>query len=118
MLFYFTFEFSPVENVPMRDCSELYQLGYKAPGVYWIDPTGKVGYDRMVKVFCEDGWTHILRRDSRKADDTVMTLFYAQIICFAVEEAMSFRRRLTRSKLEITTVALAMLRRSSGWAAK
>ncbi len=32
----------PVYPPPVSDCSEIYRLGFKLPGPYWIDPTGDI----------------------------------------------------------------------------
>jgi hypothetical protein len=47
---------------PVSDCSELYRLGYQLPGVYSIDPSGSRNISIAVEVYCQDGWTYLLRR--------------------------------------------------------
>ena len=46
----------------MRDCASVYQSGLKQPGAYSIDPSGQGKITLAVAVYCENGWTHILRR--------------------------------------------------------
>jgi len=48
----------------MSDCSEVYRLGFTLPGPYLIDPTGKRDQHSAVEVYCQDGWTYVLRRQS------------------------------------------------------
>ncbi len=47
---------------PVSDCSELYRLGYRLSGVYVIDPSGSRDVSKSVEVYCQDGWTYLLRR--------------------------------------------------------
>ena len=46
----------------LLDCSELYRAGFILPGFYQIDPTGNSSASLGRNAFCENGWTHILRR--------------------------------------------------------
>ena len=46
----------------LLDCSELYRAGFTLPGFYKIDPTGNRSATLGRYAFCENGWTHILRR--------------------------------------------------------
>ena len=46
----------------LLDCSELHRAGFSLPGFYKIDPTGKSSASLGRYAFCENGWTHILRR--------------------------------------------------------
>ena len=46
----------------LLDCSELYRAGFILPGFYKIDPTGNSSPSLGRNAFCENGWTHILRR--------------------------------------------------------
>ena len=50
--------------MPLTDCGELFNLGYKAAGTYWIDPTGNRDYQNLKRVYCDEGWTFILKRQS------------------------------------------------------
>ena len=46
----------------MRDCAETFQNGRKEPGVYLIDPSGQKKSSFGIRVYCENGWTYILKR--------------------------------------------------------
>lgn len=51
---------------PATDCSELGQLGIKSDGVFYIDPSGQRKTERGIRVYCENGWTYILKRGQYK----------------------------------------------------
>ena len=40
----------------------MFRLGYRLPGVYVIDPSGSRNVSKSVEVYCQDGWTYLLRR--------------------------------------------------------
>ena len=44
------------------DCSEVFRMGFHLNGFYKIDPTGNMNDNIGTPVFCENGWTHVLRR--------------------------------------------------------
>ena len=46
----------------LTDCSEVFRMGFHLNGIYKIDPTGNKDDKLGVPVFCENGWTQILRR--------------------------------------------------------
>ena len=48
--------------VTPTDCSEVFRMGFHLKGYYKIDPTGNMDDNIGKTVFCEDGWTHVLRR--------------------------------------------------------
>jgi len=47
---------------PLTDCSEIYRTGFHAPGFYLIDLSKQRDKRRTIQVYCDGGWTHILRR--------------------------------------------------------
>ena len=52
---------------PLKDCSEVYRVGATTPGWYELDTTGSMSNTDQEEVYCEDGWTHILRRNPKEA---------------------------------------------------
>ena len=46
----------------VSDCSEVYRTGFKLKGFYKIDPTGNNELGSAKFAYCENGWTHLLRR--------------------------------------------------------
>ena len=52
---------------PLKDCSEVYRVGATSPGWYELDTTGSMSNADHDEVYCEDGWTHILRRNPKEA---------------------------------------------------
>ena len=48
--------------ITANDCSEVFRMGFHLEGYYKIDPTGNMDDNIGKPVFCENGWTHILRR--------------------------------------------------------
>ena len=46
----------------VTDCSEIYRLGFRLPGIYRIDPSGARKLENSVETFCQGGWTILLRR--------------------------------------------------------
>ena len=60
-----------VENPPLPSCADLYLAGFKVPGHYWIDPSGNLDSLNAIRAYCDEGWTHILRRGQDDSDDVV-----------------------------------------------
>ena len=54
---------------PLKDCSEVYRAGVRAPGWYQLDTSGSKNNTGDRDVYCEDGWTQILRRNADKTYD-------------------------------------------------
>ena len=54
---------------PLRDCSEVYRAGVRAPGWYQLDTSGSMNNTGDRDVYCEDGWTQILKRDADQTYD-------------------------------------------------
>ena len=52
------------QTPPLKDCSEVYRMGVKAPGWYNLDPSGNLN-NNDDEFYCEDGWTYILRREPK-----------------------------------------------------
>ncbi len=52
----------------MRDCSEIYRGGQRAPGFYSLDTSGQYHNNDLDEVYCNDGWTRILRRNPTSDD--------------------------------------------------
>ncbi len=50
-------------NPPVTDCSELQRLGINTRGFYYIDPTGQRQNQGLALVYCQDGWTYVLKRE-------------------------------------------------------
>eukprot|EP00095_Tigriopus_kingsejongensis_P010500 snap_masked-scaffold436_size171858-processed-gene-0.19 protein:Tk10500 transcript:snap_masked-scaffold436_size171858-processed-gene-0.19-mRNA-1 annotation:"achain tachylectin 5a from tachypleus tridentatus (japanese horseshoe crab)" len=50
------------EHPPLSDCLELQKAGQLTPGEYHIDPSGQRDMSQAFPVYCEDGWTYVLRR--------------------------------------------------------
>ena len=48
---------------PAKDCAELYRLGLKSEGFYFLDINNKRVADDGVPAFCRDGWTYVMRVD-------------------------------------------------------
>ena len=46
----------------VSDCSDVYRTGLKMKGFYKIDPTGNNDLVSAKLSYCDNGWTHILRR--------------------------------------------------------
>jgi hypothetical protein len=46
----------------VSDCSEVYRTGFKLKRFYKIDPTGSNDLGSAKPAYCDNGWTHILRR--------------------------------------------------------
>ncbi|XP_059083504.1 uncharacterized protein LOC131880813 [Tigriopus californicus] len=47
---------------PVKDCSEVYRLGFHQSGSFLIDPSGNRSPSKAVRVWCELGWTTMLIR--------------------------------------------------------
>ena len=58
----FNFPLNSDEYPVSRDCAETYNTGRSLPGLYLIDPSGQGKSSLGVEVYCEDGWTYILKR--------------------------------------------------------
>ncbi|XP_059083886.1 uncharacterized protein LOC131881134 [Tigriopus californicus] len=55
--------FSDLDLIPnVKDCSEMYRLGFHHSGSFLIDPSGERSPSKAVRVWCELGWTSILLR--------------------------------------------------------
>lgn len=67
-----------------RDCEALYQLGFKAPGIYRIDPTGLQSSSSAVQVHCKNGWTLVLKRDHLANDKVTFQSIYFKTCNFAL----------------------------------
>ncbi len=52
-----------MDNKFAGDCTELANEGFVESGYYYVMPPTE-GRNAMIKVFCEDGWTIVLRRDN------------------------------------------------------
>ena len=58
-------EFSEAHAAPpLKDCSEVYRAGVTAPDWYQLDTTGQNKTTDELEVYCEDGWTYILMRNT------------------------------------------------------
>ena len=55
----------------MSDCSEVFLLGFEQPGSYWVDPTGANDPGSAVRVWCEAGYTYVLKRGQHDNSNTV-----------------------------------------------
>ena len=51
-------------GVSHQDCSEVYRAGAMAPDWYELDTSGQNRTTNDLEVYCEEGWTYILTRDS------------------------------------------------------
>ena len=64
----------------LLDCSELYRAGFILPGFYKIDPTGNSSASLGRYAFCENGWTHILRRMSTDQGQVIAVLYNLEYV--------------------------------------
>ena len=64
----------------LLDCSELYRAGFILPGFYKIDPTGNSSPSLGRNAFCENGWTHILRRMSTDQGQVIAVLYNLEYV--------------------------------------
>ena len=51
------------DTPPVRDCSELERLGITQNGYYYIDPSGTRQNANSILVYCDQGWTQVLKRE-------------------------------------------------------
>lgn len=63
LVFYRIFP-SSVDVQPKSDCYQHYMDGYKSPGSYFITLPYPAEEHQHVEAYCEEGWTHILRRSA------------------------------------------------------
>ena len=60
----FMFIYCSDQTPPLKDCSEVYRMGARAPGWYNLDPSGNMKNNDDV-FYCEDGWTYIMQRQPK-----------------------------------------------------
>lgn len=66
-----------------KDCLQIYEMGNKASGVYMIDPTGEDNPKQAVQVYCDRGWTTILKRGEPE-DQSVRQVRNEEMYLFVV----------------------------------
>ena len=52
------------QTPPLKDCSEVYRMGARAPGWYNLDPSGNMKNNDDV-FYCKNGWTYIMQRQPK-----------------------------------------------------
>ena len=53
-----------IRQVSSQDCAEVYRVGATAPDWYELDTSGQNRTTDDPEVYCEEGWTYILTRNS------------------------------------------------------